>query len=200
MKYCIAALLLALLLTGCASAQMGNPVQTATDDHTDHQPSDTAEAAPAKSTIGMPEENTSLTEPTAAPALVENSAWVAYGASEDALGVIVNEPFSCELAATVTWYDGEYERAYIIPRYVGSYVNLYPITWDETTYEECVGEKADQSVCAEDGCIIFSELVRPEGIPCWRIEITAPDNTTASLTLTYNGRTGTPTEEYLYEG
>lgn len=181
MKYWIAALLLALLLTGCVTAQPENPASTEADGHTSTQLPGTAGEMPSETTD-----------------LVENSAWVAYGAAEDALGIIVNEPFSRELTATVTWYDGEYERAYIIPRYVGSYVNLYPITWDETTYEECVGEKADQSVCAEDGCIIFSELVRPEGIPCWCIEITAPDNTTASLTLTYNGRTGTPAEEYLY--
>lgn len=201
MKYWIAALLLALLLTGCASTplQPGEPAPTETDGHTAAQPSATADAETRpETTAGTLAEDAPTTE--APTALVENSAWVAYGAAEDALGIIVNEPFSRELTATLTWFDGEYERAYIIPRYVGSYVNLYPVLWDEAAAEERIGDKAVKSTYADDGCIIFSELVRPEGIPCWRIEITAPDNTTASLTLTYNGRTGTPTEEYLYEG
>lgn len=163
MKYCIAALILALLLTGCAAA---------------------------------PTPATETAAPTEAP-LIENSAWTAYGASEEALGVIVNEPFERELNATVTWYDGEYELAYIIPRYVGSYVNLYPITRDETTYAEQIGDKAVQSTCADDGCIIFSELMRPDVVPKWYVEIVAPDGTTAGLALSYNGDTGTPPEEFL---
>ena len=56
--------------------------------------------------------------------MVENSAYTAY-AKTGTLGVILNEPFETEPTATVTWREGEFDRAYIIPRYVGSYVNLF---------------------------------------------------------------------------
>ena len=145
MKYRITALLLALLLallTGCAAA----PAET---------------TAPTPTETAAPTAETTPTE-TAAPssALTESSAWRDYGATADALGIIVNEPFDREPAATDTWLDGEYERAYIIPRYVGSYVNLYPIIWDDTTYTELIGDKAVQSTHAADGCIIYSEIGR----------------------------------------
>ena len=171
MKSLIAALLLALLLTGCAA--MPQPM-TAPPSETEFET-----AAPAPS------------------ALIENSAWAAYGAAEEALAVVVNAPFEQELTATDTWFEGEYELAYIIPRYVGSYVNLYPVTWDETTFEEVVGDKAVQSTYAADGCIIFSELMRPEGMAQYYLEVEAPDGTRAGLLLTYNGNTGTPPEEFL---
>ena len=170
MKSLIAALLLALLLTGCAA--MPQPMTAPPSE------SEFETAAPA-------------------PSLIENSAWTAYGAAEDALAVVVNAPFEQELTATDTWFEGEYELAYIIPRYVGSYVNLYPVTWDETTFEEVVGDKAVQSTYATDGCIIFSELMRPEGMAQYYLEVEAPDGTRAGLLLTYNGNTGTPPEEFL---
>ena len=101
MKYWI----IALLLTGCVTAQPENPASTEADGHTSTQLPGTAGEMPSETTGEAHTESTSATElpiPEATTELVENSAWVAYGASEDALGVIVNEPFSCELAATVT--------------------------------------------------------------------------------------------------
>ena len=71
----------------------------------------------------------SATEPSATEVeqVSVNSAFLPYAEQENALGVILNEPFETEPTATVTWIEGEYERAYIIPRYVGSYVNLYEL-------------------------------------------------------------------------
>ena len=93
--------------------------------------------------------------------------------------------------------EGEYERAYIIPRYVGSYVNLCGVTWDETTYQEIVSDKPSESTCADDGCVIYSALERPEGMAIWYLEAVSPDGRRAGMILSYNGNTGTPPVEYL---
>lgn len=213
MKCLIFALLLALLLTGCAGKPAPAFPTEATDETRSEAPATAAPTQPAAPTTAS--EAPTTVEPTAAPTapataaptvpataapvtLTENSAWTAYGTDEDALAVIVNAPFSQELPATVTWFEGEYEQAYIIPRYVGSYVNLYPITWDEETFAEIIGDEAAKSVLADDGCIIYSELVRPEGMAFWYLEVTAPDGAAAGLVLSYNGNTGTPPEEFLH--
>lgn len=191
MKSRITALLLAVLLVLLAACTAAPAETTA--------PIPTETAVPTAETTPSAETTAPTPTETAAPssALTESSAWRDYGSTADALGIIVNEPFDRELTATDTWLDGEYERAYIIPRYVGSYVNLYPITWDDTTYTELIGDKAVQSTLAADGCIIYSALVRPEGVPQWYVEIQAPDGSVAGLVLSYNGNTGTPAEELL---
>lgn len=130
--------------------------------------------------------------------MVENSAYAAY-AKEGALGVVLNEPFESEPTATVQWREGEYDRAYIIPRYVGSYVNLFGLLWDEEG-GYALGDKAVQSAYAEDGCVIFSVLERPEGMPMWYIEIEAPNGECAGFLVQYNGNTGTPAMEYFFPG
>ena len=140
----------------------------------------------------------SATEPSATEVeqVSVNSAFLPYAEQENALGVILNEPFETEPTATVTWIEGEYERAYIIPRYVGSYVNLYELLPnDEGGYT--LTDKAVQSTYAEDGCVIFSALERPDVIPMWCLEIEAPNGECASMVLQYNGNTGTPAREYL---
>ena len=130
--------------------------------------------------------------------MVEHSAYTAY-AKTGTLGVILNEPFETEPTATVTWREGEFDRAYIIPRYVGSYVNLFGLVWDdEGGY--VLTDKAVQSTYVEDGCVIYSMLERPEGMPMWYLEIEAPNGACAGFLLQYNGNTGTPAQEYFNIG
>lgn len=130
--------------------------------------------------------------------MVENSAYTTY-AKPGTLGVILNEPFENEPTATVTWREGAYERAYIIPRYVGSYVNLFRVSWDdEGGY--ALTDKAVQSAYVEDGCVIYSVLERPDVMPMWYIEIEAPNGECAGFFLEYNGNTGTPAQEYFSVG
>ncbi len=130
--------------------------------------------------------------------MVENSAYAAY-AKEGALGVVLNEPFESEPTATVQWREGEYDRAYVIPRYVGSYVNLFGLVWDEEG-GYMLTDKAVQSAYAEEGCVIYSVLERPEGMPMWYIEIEAPNGDCAGFLVQYNGNTGTPGMEYFLIG
>lgn len=130
--------------------------------------------------------------------MMENSAYAAY-AKSGTLGVILNEPFETEPTATMTWREGEYDRTYIIPRYVGSYVNLFGLVWDdEGGYS--LTDKAVQSAYVEDGCVIYSVLERPEGMPMWYIEIEAPNGECAGFLVEYNGNTGTPAQEYFSVG
>ncbi|MGM9523649.1 MAG: hypothetical protein ACI3VU_04475 [Faecousia sp.] len=130
--------------------------------------------------------------------MVENSAYAAY-AKTGTLGVLLNEPFEKEPTATVTWREGEYDRAYIIPHFVGSYVNLFGVVWDEEG-GYVLTDKAVQSTYVDDGCVIFSALERPEGMPMWYLEIEAPNGECAGFLLEYNGNTGTPAQEYFSIG
>lgn len=130
--------------------------------------------------------------------MMENSAYAAYDKA-GMLGVLLNEPFENEPTPTVTWREGEYDRAYIIPRFTGSYVNLFGLVWDEEG-GYALTDKAVQSTYVDDGCVIFSALERPEGMPMWYIEIEAPNGECVGFLLEYNGNTGTPAQEYFSVG
>lgn len=174
MKRLCLCLALFLLLTGCTASWSNK----------------TSEPASSSPTTG-PHEGRLID-------MVENSAFAGY-ASEGTLGVVLNEPFDAEPESTVVWMEGEYDRAYIIPRYVGSYVNLFRLLWDEEG--NCrLSDQAVQSTCATEGCVIYSVLNRPEGMPQWYLEIEAPNGESSGFVLTYNGNTGTPPEEYFIIG
>ena len=52
-------------------------------------------------------------------------------APEGALGVMFNEPLDgLELTVTQNGPAGEYDRAYIVAKYVGSWVNVFGVTWE----------------------------------------------------------------------
>lgn len=127
-----------------------------------------------------------------------NEAYAAYDnpIAAGSLGIILNEPFENEPKATVTWGEDDYERAYIIPKYVGSYVNLFGVIWDEND-SYTLTDKAVHSAYVENGTVIYGALSRPEGQPKYYLSITAPDGTEFGMLLSYNGRIGTPPEEYL---
>lgn len=185
-RLCLMLALLCLLLCACDRKTVGSKTTEAptTTEAPASEPVPTESAAPATT---LP--------PVTEPSMAENAAFAPY-ARDGALAVLVNEPFEVPLAETEVWIEGEYERMYIIPRYVGSYVNLYGVIWSEDgsyTYTD----KAVKSTLAADGCIIYSAMTRPEGAPMWYIEVVAPNGESASYFLTYDGRDGTPPLEYL---
>lgn len=194
------ALIVCLLL--CACGQNTQPESSDASESaapvTEAEPSTKKPAeteAPAETE--KPAETTAATEaPTeAAPVLEENSAFLPYETDGGSpLGVIVNAPFTQEPSATEIWIEGDIDAAYIIPRYAGSTVTLYRINWEE---DGSSSNSVEHTAVAEDGCAIYGALFRPEGMPMWYVEITAPDGSTDGLELSYNGDTGTPPLEYI---
>ncbi len=127
-----------------------------------------------------------------------NSAYQGFmGGDDSIMAAIVNEPFTSERTPTVTWQEGEYDRLYIIPRYVGTRVDVYEILWDEDGQKRYSDEPV-YSATADDGCIIYSALERPEGMPRWYIEVVATENEFGGMELQYDGRDGTAPIEYIY--
>lgn len=126
-----------------------------------------------------------------------NSAYVGYPEG-DAVGVILNAPFDeNEPTATITWQEGEFDCLYIIPRYVGSRVEVYETDYLSTAGDIVLFSEPTFSEKAEDGCVIFSSLERPEGFCRYYVQITSPMNLTYGMYLTYNGNTGTPAMEVI---
>lgn len=154
------------------------------------------------------DENTTPTVENATPADLEfvsvnpedvetNSAYVGYPEG-DAVGVILNAPFDAnEPTATVTWQEGDTDCLYIIPRYVGSRVEVYEADYLSTDGDIVLFSEPTFSEKAEDGCVIFSSLERPEGMCKYYVQITSPMNLTYGVYLTYNGNTGTPAMEVI---
>ena len=162
-------------------------------------------AEPAENSLLPSEEETaavSATEeaqPSSQSSLTENSAFSAYapeGTDPAVLALILNEPFENEPEATAVWNNRAYDRLYIIPRYVGSWVSVYGILWDEDGGYSYT-DKAIHSTRAEEGTVISAALDRPEGMPKWYVEVTTPPGSAGCLTLTYNGITGTPAKEWI---
>lgn len=187
-RLCLILALLCLLLCACGR-------KTASSKATEASATAAGAASEPSPTAPATDTPVSTLPPVTEPPMAENTAFAPY-VRDGALAVLVNEPFEAPLAETEVWIEGEYERMYIIPRYVGSYVNLYGIVWSEDgsyTYTD----KAVKSTLAVDGCIIYSAMTRPEGAPMWYIEVVAPNGESASYFLTYDGRDGTPSLEYL---
>ena len=125
-----------------------------------------------------------------------NSAYEAPDEDSSLLGIVLNEPFEEELTPTVVWNEGEYDRLYIIPKYVGTRVDVYEILWDEDGARSYSDEPV-YSTEVTDGCIIYAALDRPEGMPRWYIEIVADESNYGGYELFYDGLNGTAPVEYI---
>lgn len=205
MKRIIPLILLLFCLCGCTGTTPAKPQPPATEPPTvsTMSPPSTEPSAGSDASTEPPAEPVFPSSATSSTegdpeTMQQNSAYTAWARedAEPALGVMLNEPFSQAPEATVTWLEGEYDRAYIIPRYIGSYVNLFGVTWDdEGNYT--IADKASQSTLVEDGTVIYSALFRPDGQPQWYLSVDAPDGQSFGMLLSYNGRYGSPTVEYL---
>lgn len=192
MKRVIFVTVMVFCLLLCACGDIEQTRQAQAPESTQEPTTESTQASTTEATTD-PTGETTEKEPEEA---IFNSAYVPYEADYKNLAVLINEPFKEELTPTVTWNEGEYDRLYIIPRYVGSRVEVYEMLWDEDGNMTYAAEPTYSTV-AEDGCIIYASLLRPEGMPRWYVEIVAPNGRIGGLELTYNGNTGTPAKEYV---
>lgn len=198
-----AVLMLTVLLFACGQTPLPAANDTQSPAAPTKAPTEPSVTEPTAPSVTEPAEASApplQTDPLEIPELVlfpENGAYLPYE-TDEALGVILNEPFDVEPTATVRWMEGEYEHSYIIPRYVGSEVNLYAIVWDEA-YSGYRMEETPTYSCTDtaDGCVIFSMLERPDVVPLWFLEIIAPNGESGGRVLHSNGETGTPQLETI---
>lgn len=102
-----------------------------------------------------------------------------------------------DLTATQPGPAGEYDRAYIVAKYVGSWVNVFGVTWESGRLN--VGDKALYSFRTGQGDVIGGSFDRPDGGAMYYLTVTAPDGSDFGEYLTYNGRWGSPQKEYLMD-
>lgn len=193
-------MILCLLLCACGDIE---PTPQAPETE---QASDTTQESTAELTLADPSETEETTErPTYQHGSVLalsldlpiNSAYEGPDEDDSSIAMVLNEPFEKELTPTVVWNEGEYDRLYIIPKYVGTRVDVYEIFWDEDG-EQSHSEDPVYSTEVTDGCIIYAALERPEGMPRWYIEVVATENDYGGMELTYDGKDGTAPVEYIY--
>lgn len=131
--------------------------------------------------------------------LTENTAFAHLAGPCDGsvLAVLCNAPFADgDPAPSIVWNQGEYDQLVVCPRYVGSTVSAYRVSYDAEGKPELENAPAYTAVCAE-GDSIGAALDRPEGGPCWIVSVQAPNGAETACELVYNGRYGTPAYEYL---
>ena len=182
-----------LLLTACGSRETPETQPTTTETLLD---APIAENVTTEPVVVEPSKN----EPTENPlqiVLEESSAWADYAQYSDKMGIVLNEPVADPPRATTTWIEGEYECAYIIPRFCGSTISLYMLEWSPDFSTYTIAEEPDFTTVSGDGCVIYTVLPRPEGMPLWYLEINAPNGVGDGYILEYNGNTGTPEMEFF---
>lgn len=188
-------LILCLLLCGCGrQAPATEPTESPIVDPPILATTENASESTA------PTESTAATESTQAALSAlptESSAWAPYSSYTDKLGIVLNEPVENPPEYNTLWMEGEYECGYIIPRFVGSYVNLYQLIWSEDYSSYTLADEPEYSTLAGDGCVIYSVLPRPEGFPTWYLEIVSPDGKGDGWILAYDGRDGTAPMEFF---
>ena len=133
MKRGIAILLAALLLGLCACSPTGADASEPGGTQPVTQPA-TQPATRGTEPETTSEPPTQETDPTAEtpeePEINEAFTAAVPDAPEGALGVMFNEPLDgLELTVTQNGPAGEYDRAYIVAKYVGSWVNVFGVTW-----------------------------------------------------------------------
>lgn len=182
-----------LLLTACGGTSTPETQPATTEAQVDAL---LTEAGTTESMIPQPGKN-EPTENPLQPTLTESSAWANYAQYSDKLGIVLNEPVDNPPKATTTWIEGEYECGYIIPRFSGSTVSLYILEWSPDFSTYTIADAPDFSTVSGDGCVIYTVLPRPEGMPMWYLEIVAPNGVGDGYILEYNGNTGTPETEFF---
>lgn len=200
MKRGIAILLATLLLGLCACSPTGADASEPGGTQPGTQPATrgTETTAGTQQTQPSAQETDPTAETPEEPEINEAFTAAVPDAPEGALGVMFNEPFDgLDLTATQLGPAGEYDRAYIVAKYVGSWVNVFGVTWESGRLN--VGDKALYSFRTGQGDVISGSFDRPDGGAMYYLTVTAPDGSDFGEYLTYNGRWGSPQKEYLMD-
>ena len=195
MKRGIAILLAALLLGLCACSPTGADASEPGGTQPGTQPATrgTETTAGTQQTQPSAQETDPTAETPEEPEINEAFTAAVPDAPEGALGVMFNEPLDgLELTVMQNGPAGEYDRAYIVAKYVGSWVNVFGVTWESGRLN--VGDKALYSFRTGQGDVIGgwnaeavlreaagadedwelydSRLIQDDGIPyvCFRLE------------------------------
>lgn len=164
MKRGIAILLAALLLGLCACSPTGADASEPGGTQPGTQPATrgTETTAGTQQTQPSAQETDPTAETPEEPEINEAFTAAAPDAPDGALGVMFNEPFDgLDLTATQPGPAGEYDRAYIVAKYVGSWVNVFGVTWESGRLN--VGDKALYSFRTGQGDVIGGSFDRPDG-------------------------------------
>ena len=189
MKRGIAILLAALLLGLCACSPTGADASEPGGTQPVTQPATrgTETTAGTQQTQPSAQETDPTAETPEEPEINEAFTAAVPDAPEGALGVMFNEPLDgLELTVTQNGPAGEYDRAYIVAKYVGSWVNVFGVTWESGRLN--VGDKALYSFRTGQGDVISGSFDRPDGGAMYYLTVTAPDGSDFGEYLTYNGR------------
>lgn len=204
-----------LVLVGCAASRSGVetgkvPVSTERPEPADSAPATTAAFEPQteRTAAGTETDSPVETEPAVETAPVETDPPSDFACSsaftdlfptcpDNVTCVLYNAPFLFGTPeATVTWNEGDYDQLYIIPRYIGSEVSAYALTYSEDGEVEFSAAPVYTATAAE-GCTVFASLTRPEGGAAWYLAVRLPDGSEQGMFLDFNGRTGTPVYEFV---
>lgn len=164
MKRGIAILLAALLLGLCACSPTGADASEPGGTQPGTQPATrgTETTAGTQQTQPSAQETDPTAETPEEPEINEAFTAAVPDAPEGALGVMFNEPLDgLELTVTQNGPAGEYDRAYIVAKYVGSWVNVFGVTWESGRLN--VGDKALYSFRTGQGDVIGGSFDRPDG-------------------------------------
>lgn len=137
--------------------------------------------------------------------LTENSLYqsIATDAPEDALLLIVNgannvnyESANTIQTVTVEGVVSDVESMLLIPKYQQSIITIEAVEYNIET--ETVETKYElfNSGKTEDGYVLRFNAFRPEGAPMHKIIVTH-EGVTIEYLVTYNGKDGNPTFEYV---
>lgn len=165
MKRGIAILLATLLLGLCACSPTGADASEPGGTQPVTQPAtQPATRGTEPETTSEPPTQESVTGATAQtpeePEINEAFTAAVPDAPEGALGVMFNEPLDgLELTVTQNGPAGEYDRAFIVAKYVGSWVNVFGVTWESGRLN--VGDKALYSFRTGQGDVIGGSFDRP---------------------------------------
>lgn len=176
MKRLIFVMFLALLLCACADTE---PVTPAASEHisSENTTSATQEERPTYvhgSVMGLSVD------------LPINSAYEGPREDDSAMAMLLYPPFEKDLTPTTVWTDGSQEYLYIIPKYVGTRVDIYEVLHWEEYGDVLYADEPTYCVEVTDGCVIRAALQRPEDTPKWYIEVVATENDYGGTNLLYS--------------